>query len=980
MSNPTRAAGRAEVMLDQQSFPASEEFLRLAVDGAEVGTWHWDLASDTLVWSDRCRALFGFDSDSPVTYARFIAAVHTDDRARVAQAMHDAIHGGKDYNLEYRTVWTDGTVHWIAGRGRAFRGPSGLAQRAEGVAFDVTEQRRAAQARAHTEKTYYSLFENMLNALAHCRIVAAADGQACDFEFVGVNRAFVETTGIMDAVGRRVSEIVPSIHQRDPELLAALARVAQTGTPERFEIELHSSGQWLSVSAYSPQRGDCIALFDIITDRKRAEAVSRMQSRFMEMIAAGKSLRDVLQTMSLEIEAFDPGTLVSVLLLDDDGLHLRHGVAPSLPAEYTRAIDGAAIGPEVGSCGTAAYLRKPVIVADIAVDPLWNDYRHLALPHGLRSCWSTPVLDPGGKVLGTFALYRRETWHPRAYQESIVEMATHAASVAIERHKEEQLLRKLSLAVNQSAESIIITGLDGTIEYVNEAFTRVSGYTREDVLGQSPSILRSGKTRPETYQALWNTLHRGESWRGEFVNRRKDGREFHETCIITPLRQPDGSITHYLAMKSDVTEKKRISAELALHRHHLEELVEKRTAELALAKLQAEAANRAKGTFLANMSHEIRTPMTAILGLTYILHEQTDDPEHLGLLEKLGDSARHLMQVINGILDLSKIEAGKLTLEESEFTLAGVLRGVTSLMSHAANAKGLALDVQIKGVDAVLRGDATRISQALLNYVSNAIKFTARGSVTIRALTLEESESRQLVRFEVIDTGMGIEAEQLAKLFTAFEQADPSITRKHGGTGLGLAITRGLAQLMGGAAGAHSTPGVGSTFWFTALLMRTSIAACTAESTVRDWRERSADEPHEARCPRFAGRVLLAEDNPTNQFVMLKLLRATGLHVELAENGLQAVERLRQQAYDLVLMDVQMPEMDGLTAARTIRALPQHACTPIIALTANAFIEDRERCLEAGMNGFLPKPVDPRRLHETLARWLHDAPGRLRSS
>ena len=403
----------------------------------------------------------------------------------------------------------------------------------------------------------------------------------------------------------------------------------------------------------------------------------------------------MLESLCLQIEAFDAGTLVSVQLLDEDGITLRHGAAPSLPASFNEAIDGRKIGPDVGSCGSAAYTGKPVIVEDIVTDPLWEGFRELAVTHGLRACWSTPILDHAGSVVGTFALYRREPWRPRPYQDRIVAMATHAAAVAIGRHHEEQLLRKLSLAVDQSAESMVITDLAGNIEYVNDAFTRISGYTRAEVVGRKPAILRSGRTPDETYQQLWAKLGRGECWRGEFINRRKDGREFHENCIITPLRQPDGSITHYLAMKSDVTETKRITAELALHRHHLEELVEKRTAELAQAKLQAESASRAKGTFLANMSHEIRTPMNAILGLTYILREETADPAHLGLLAKLNDSGRHLMQVINNILDLSKIEAGKLTLDHSEFALDEVLQGVTGLLAHEAQAKGLQLVVQI---------------------------------------------------------------------------------------------------------------------------------------------------------------------------------------------------------------------------------------------------------------------------------------------
>ena len=697
--------------------------------------------------------------------------------------------------------------------------------------------------------------------------------------------------------------------------------------------------------------------------------LGRAQQRFMEMIASGAPLRSVLEAITAEVEALVPDTHASVLVADPSGTALRHGAAPSLPAEFTQEIDGLLIGPASGVCGTAAYRRTPVIVEDIATDPLLEDFRALAQRHGLRSAWSTPICEGPDNVLGTMAFYRRERWAPGPYEQSVVAMATHAAAVALRRDREEQQLRKLSAAVEQSADSIVITDLSGVIEYVNEAFCRVSGYSRDEVVGATPAILKSGRTPAATYRDLWDTLARGEPWRGEFVNRRKDGREYHETSLITPLREPDGRITHYLAVKSDVTEHKRISAELALHRHHLEDLVEKRTAELALAKVQAEGANRAKGIFLANMSHEIRTPMNSILGLTYILRQNTHDPEQQALLARLHDSAQHLMHVINGILDLSKIEAGKIAIEESELSVENVLRNVVELLSHEAEAKKLVLDIDVQGVDGVLYGDPTRLSQALLNYVSNAIKFTPSGRILLRARVEREDATSQSVRFEVHDTGPGIAQDQLAKLFNAFEQGDASTTRRHGGTGLGLAITRGLAQMMGGDAGAESTRGAGSTFWFTATLGRLAPSTITSESALREFRS-SQRLAAKSEVREFSGRVLLAEDNPTNQFVLLKLLRDLGVSVDLAENGRDAVDLLRERPYDLVLMDVQMPEMDGLAATRAIRELPEREGTPIVALTANAFTDDRERCLKAGMNGFLPKPIDPTLLREALERWL----------
>ena len=428
-----------------------------------------------------------------------------------------------------------------------------------------------------------------------------------------------------------------------------------------------------------------------------------------------------------------------------------------------------------------------------------------------------------------------------------------------------------------------------------------------------------------------------------------------------PVYDQDGQASYIICVSVDITESRRAERALIDLNEHLEERVAMRTRELDQAKQIAEEASATKGRFLANMSHEIRTPMNGVIGMAYLALKTDLTAKQRDYLEKIHSAGEHLLGIIDDILDFSKIEAGKLEIETVDFTLDTVIKNLNNLVTGRAEAKGLALVYEIDAdVPRDLRGDPLRLGQILINFTNNAIKFSSQGSVHIRARRVATDDLRCTLCFEVADNGIGISAQAKAKLFQSFQQADASTTRQYGGTGLGLVICKQLVELMNGEIGVESEPGHGSTFWFTVQLDLATralpqvnpgrAAVCTQQLT--------------------GTRILLAEDNAFNQQIAIELLEDAGAIVCLANNGKEALDLLRQASFDCVLMDVQMPVLDGMEATRQIRLDSQLAALPVIAMTANASNEDRQRCVDGGMDDFVSKPIQPQLLYDTISKWL----------
>ena len=827
-----------------------------------------------------------------------------------------------------------------------------------------------------------------------------------------------------------------------------------------------------------------------ITNRRRAESYDNLRGKILSRIAGNDSLSSILKALVYGVEEVAPTSLCSLLMLSSDRQHLGEGIAPSLPDFYNQAIDGIQIGLGVGSCGTASFLGERVIVSDIQTHPYWAPYKELAAKAGLAACWSEPVRSSKGEIFGTFAIYHSTPHTPNESDIDLIEQAARLAGIAIEHTRTLQALSKREILMHTLVQTIPdliwLKDTDGVYLACNPVFEQFFGARQADILGKSDYDFVSKELADFFRKNDQKAIAKGSpSINEEELTFAWGGYKGLFETIKVPVIDDDGKLSGVLGVAREVTLRKKLEQNLKQ------------------AKIEAENSARATSNFLANMSHEIRTPMNAIIGLTDLALRTSLNPRQQDYLTKVHVAANSLLGLINDILDLTKIQSGKLQLESIPFSLDNVLDDLSSLMTIQIEEKGLELlfwrnpEVPIK-----LIGDPLRLSQVLTNLTNNAKKFTESGDIIVSTELVEVNGENVTLRFSVSDSGVGITQEQMSKLFKPFSQADESVTRRYGGTGLGLTISRQLVEMMGGQIWIESEPGVGTKVSFEAKFQlakedkkeipKILDDLCSLKTLVVDdnphaleifkaqleqfsFRAETCNSPEQAfekllsaddldpyrlvlmdyRMPsmdgitashkikhelglkviprvilvtaasRLAGeeglyrkdfdellakpvnasllldvvmevfghprqsrhrfdreldlqaiepikgaRILLAEDNLINQQVASEILSQAGFLVEIANNGLEALELLRKRQYNCVLMDVQMPIMDGYTATVEIRKEPAWKDLPVLAMTANVLSEDRAKASQVGMNDHIAKPIVARELFSTLLKWI----------
>jgi len=879
------------------------------------------------------------------------------------------------FEVSYRMKHKNGEWRWLRSRDTVFaRTSEGLPYQILGSAEDITESKLVEEALRESERRFRAIFDHTFQFMGLLKTdgtVLEANQTALDFG--GEKRWEIVGHPFWEARWWTISS------KTQDKLKQAIA-TASRGEFVRYEVDIKGASNAVitidfSIKPFLDETGKVVLLIfegRDISERKQVKALLAGQNYILETIVKGAKLPDILQEVAQLIEKQSPKCKSSFLLLDKNDV-LRLGAAPSLPESYISAIDGMKIGPHAGCSGTAAYCGETVIVKDIETDPLSSDFRDLArsaesssalLSHGIRACHAHPIFSTAGKVLGTFAMYYSEPHTPKRHEQELMAKATQLARIAIERSEAQDELqrRNAMLKAQQEAaiDGILMTDEKHRIASYNQRFCELWQISERLIQEkEEQELMKWVSTQLEHPQEFFEKVdylyaHPTEAGNGELTFR--DGRilEFYSAPVLSTEGDYYGRIWYY----RDITERK--IAEQALKQ----------------AKDAAEVANRAKSEFLANMSHELRTPLNGILGYTQILQREnnfsTKQHEQLSIIQQCGE---HLLTLLNDILDLSKVEARKMELYLSDFEFPKFLESIIEIVRISAEQRNIAFDYQLLSkLPKIVRGDEKRLRQVLINLLGNAVKFTDSGSVTFKVGYVNEEEreteqdqdnsqqnsgttasSTQKMRFIVEDTGIGMAAYILTEIFLPFHQISDT-RRRFEGTGLGLAISQKLVQLMGTSLQVKSTLGQGSIF---------SIDLDLPE-VLEGVEVSQTDESNIIGIKDQKYKVLVVDDQWENRSVLVDMLSPLGFEIVTATDGTSCINQALHFKPDVILLDMVMPRLNGFEVIKRLRRSPILKQVVVIATSASAFADDQKKCLAAGCDGYISKPVQTQKLLDML--------------
>ena len=808
------------------------------------------------------------------------------------------------------------------------------------------------------------LMASIFDSIVECVISTNPDNQIIFF-----NQAAVEMTGLTaeEAIGSRIEDILSSLHDEDSNSGFNFA-LAQEELPKRIQktVFISRDGRVLNVAGFvsgiQEVDGSACGKVFVLRDDTASTLKLRSTSALVGLYAqTERTSEEEFLRKGLDIIEEALHSRISFLHLvseNQQDLELTAWSSATLETYCQASFERHYPVAKAGIWADCVRTRSPMIINDYEAHP-WK----LGLPEGhaaLTRLISLPVIEHE-RVRMIIGLGNAEFPY-NSTDLSILDSFAREIYVLLIRFRHSRAMRlqqaetqRLALATEESPASIVITSIDGTIEYVNRRFEQVSGYGREEVIGCNPRILRSPENTTTDYREMWKVLLAGEVWEGEFHNQRKDGTQYWEWAKIAPIKDEHGQVISFLAVKEDITERRANEARLQEMNDHLMRMAQ-----------QAKAASEAKSRFIANMSHEIRTPMNGIIGMSQLLAETHLDDEQKGYLRTVVECSNNLLQTINEILDMSKIEKGGVDIKSGPFSLKVFFETIRSSFDAQVRIKGLELEHQIDAsIPDRLMGDPFHLRQVVTNLVNNAYKFTDEGSIRIHARFLRMEGHNVRFCIDVMDTGIGIAKDKQQVVFENFSQVDNSSTRKYDGVGLGLAISRRLVELMGGRITLVSELGMGSTF-------TVELSLPVDESTAdKDSSNGSLSKSGaEVGGNQALRRALVVDDNATNLRTMSFLLRKFGVDSTTCISGKDALTAFSEGDYDFILLDILMPDMDGVAALGLIRETAQkrNVRVPVVANTAKAMVGDREGLLEVGFDDYLEKPVTLQSLGRLLDR------------